>query len=153
MAMPPLMPFGGQWPPYEEELYQVFLDTLLHGRLTFQGLRVSVRKHPEYNGKHAAFWHLISDGDVEEDRLPDMRRCERFRWIAWMITNATLCSEVVIWTNRRGREYHVLLLHTTAKYLVVLAKRTDHFLLVSAYPPRPRRLEGLLEEYENSRPP
>src|SRR4030066_170192 len=31
-------------------------------------------------GKEATFWHLISEGKSEKDRLPDLRRCERIRW-------------------------------------------------------------------------
>lgn len=32
------------------------------------------------DGKEATFWHMIQEGRIEEDRTPDIRRCERIRW-------------------------------------------------------------------------
>ena len=60
-SLPALTMFSGEWEPYEEALYSIFIGTILKGNLSFQGLRVGVRRMPEYKGKHFAFWHLISE--------------------------------------------------------------------------------------------
>lgn len=48
------------------------------------------------NGKHFGFWRVISDGELEDDRLPDLRRCERITWIAYLIANV---EEQINWTS------------------------------------------------------
>ena len=44
-------------------------------------------------GKGYAFWHVISEAPQsnnrnESERIPNLRRCERIRWIAWAIEQA-----------------------------------------------------------------
>ncbi|MNH30689.1 hypothetical protein D3C79_909980 [compost metagenome] len=42
--------------------------------------RLGLKRHPVIQGKEATFWHMISEGNDEAERLPDLRRCERIRW-------------------------------------------------------------------------
>lgn len=77
-------------------------------------------------------WHLISEGRVEDDRLPDLRRCERLTWIRWMIENADNCASIDVWENRRGREINTLL-WLREEYLVILSARSENYLLKTAY--------------------
>jgi hypothetical protein len=147
-VLPPLTLFGGVWPPYEEQLYEIFRRTLITSGLTFRGLRVSCRYHPPTRGKHAVFWHLISDGKDEEERIPDLRRCERLAWIAWIILNFETCAEIITWRNRRKGSEHVILLHTVERYVVVLEEREKYCLLVTAYLVKgDRRFNELMGEY------
>ena len=80
--LPPLVrldDYGGYWDRYEEALYQHFQDDFLESRPEAITKPVSIRHHPKYKGKEWAFWHLISSGRIEQERLPDFRRCERIR--------------------------------------------------------------------------
>lgn len=147
MTLPPLMPFtGGQWPPYEDALYDVFLETVVDGGLSFRGLPIDVQFRPHTNGKGFSFWHIISEGPNEEDRTPDFRRCERIRWIAWMIQNATSHSDLSWWENQRGQSTHVVIWHEAAEFAVILAKRKDYYLLKSAYCVRRHRADDFRKE-------
>ena len=75
--------FGGNWRAYETELHRIFMDEIVRGGLQFRGQRVSCRRNPETVGRWSSFWHLVQEGRVEDERTPDLRRCERLRWVRW----------------------------------------------------------------------
>ena len=135
MNPPALMPFSafaGDWPAYETELHRIFIAEIAQGRIEFDGIRVQCRRLPETAGKWASFWHLVQEGRVEDDRLPDLRRCERIRWVRWVIENATSHAEIDIWQNTRVTEINTLL-WLREEYLVVLGQRQGYWLLRTAY--------------------
>ena len=132
MKPPQLLPFPGDWTAYEAELYQIFVEELTRGNLHYRGIRVGCRRHPETAGRWASFWHLVQEGPVEDDRLPDLRRCERIRWVRWVIENGAAHPEIDEWDNTRGTELNRLLWYDEA-YLVVLSRRHDYWLLRTAY--------------------
>jgi hypothetical protein len=97
MNPPDLLPFaafGGNWAAYETELHRIFIADLANGVVQYGGLRVGCRRHPEAAGRWASFWHLVQEGRVEDDRLPDLRRCERIRLVRWVIENALTHGQV-----------------------------------------------------------
>jgi hypothetical protein len=74
----------------------------------------------------------LQEGRVEDDRPPDLRRCERIRWVRWAIENAPTHAEIDEWQNTRSTEVNTLLWYRE-EYLVVLAQRRDYWLLKTAY--------------------
>jgi hypothetical protein len=90
------------------------------------------RRHPEAAGRWASFWYLVQEGPVEDDRLPDLRRCERIRWVRWVIENAGTHAEIGEWQEVRGTQIDTLLWYRE-EYLVVLAQRQGYWLLKTAY--------------------
>jgi hypothetical protein len=123
--------FGGDWAAYEEALDKIFRSEIAYS-LTFRGDKVNCRRTPEEGGRWAAFWHLVSEGKIEDDRTPDLRRCERLAWVPWVISNWNQSEDIEWWENTRGSEVSVLLWYQEA-YLVILAKRNGYWLLKSAY--------------------
>lgn len=135
MMPPDLLRFGmfdGDWTAYESELHDIFLNEIARGGLQFRGWPVNCRRHTEVAGRWASFWHLVQEGPVEEDRLPDLRRCERIRWVRWVTENGPTHSEIDEWQNMRGTEICTLLWYRE-EYLVVLAQRKGYWLLKTAY--------------------
>lgn len=124
--------FDGHWPAYETELYRIFVAEIARGGIEFDGLPVNCRRLPEAAGGWASFWHLVQEGRVEDDRLPDLRRCERIRWVRWVIENAAAHTEIDVWRNMRGAEVNTLLWFRE-EYLVVLGQRQGYWLLRTAY--------------------
>jgi hypothetical protein len=100
--------YGGDWQRYVETVYDYFKTDFLDKRVQYRGIRLGIKRHPESQGKSATFWHLVSEGNVEEDRLPDLRRCERIRWPCPIIEN---CDEpcIKIWENERKGERRLCL--------------------------------------------
>lgn len=132
----------GNWQAYEDALYAEYLATIVRAGLRFQGAPVSTRRSPEARNKAYGFWHIISEAQSrtnrnKEDRIPDIKRCERIRWVAWCILHAG-SPGVSWWENERGRETHVVIWAEEHDFAVILAKRNGsdgqpYYLLKSSY--------------------
>lgn len=140
-----------KWRVYLETLYGVFQRTLARGRLTFRGYRVGCRRLPETDRKHFAFWHLIQEGFPEEDRTPDIERCRRLLWVSWVIQNAgdSPLIRVFLQTPRYGERTWALWLFEH-DYVVILAERSNYFLLKSAFMVKPNKRSELERDWQAS---
>ena len=134
--LPPLMEFneyGGDWKVYLDAIYAVFRQDFVTSKPSFRGHRLGLKRYPEYDGKEATFWHMISEGSVEEERTPDFRRCERIRWPRPLIEREAEI-EVLVWTESRASNddrIHIYL--PDERYLVVLADRGNYILPWTAF--------------------
>lgn len=141
--------FHGDWNKYLDTLYDGFTTDFLGDRPKFCGVRMGLKKHPVEEGKEATFWHMIQQGDVERDRTPDMRRCERIRWPRAIIDNHK-DSAVKVWRNKRGNKSRILLLLEEERYLVVLADNKTYVLPWTAYlVERDHQLAKLAKEHQS----
>lgn len=149
--LPPLVLFGdyaGDWTRYLEALYAHFCRDFVQSKPEFGGVPLALKRHPVIDGKEATFWHFISEGDDEAERLPDMRRCERIRWPRPVI-EATGAPDVKVWREPRGGETRIHLWVESAEYLVVLAERKGYLLPWTAYPvEREHQKEKLRKRWE-----
>lgn len=156
MSQPPeLIVFEGDWPPYEDRIYEAFMDSFVRAGIRFQGWPVRAQFRPETRGKGFSFWHVISQAPDsnnrdEDDRIPDPRRCERIRWISWSIEQTDAGVEGFSWwENQRKGETRVVIWVETFDFAVVLAKRRDFYVLKTAYAGlRSHRIETFKKERE-----
>lgn len=130
--LPPLILFNGDRDAYLNELYTAYLNEVVNENLTFQELPIRYR-YDEIDDKGFGFRHMISYGLIEEDRSLDMQRCERIRWIAWVLRNAETSPRVSWWENRRKNNKNVVLWLENDDYVVILSKRKDYYVLLTAY--------------------
>jgi hypothetical protein len=151
--LPPLVLFhdhGGDWEVYLEALYACFRQDFIDAKPVFQGRRLGLRRHPMSYGKEATFWHMIQEGETEEERVPDFRRCERIRWPKPIIEHAG-DPAIRVWRNERRGGERVCLWFVQESYLVVLAERGEYVLFLTAYlveqQHRQRKLQKECEEY------
>ena len=151
MALPELILFDGDWPRYVERLYTVYLDTVVNGNLRFEGLKISCQFRPASQGKYFGFWHVISEGEIEDDRLLNFRRCERIGRIAYLIANAETDPEISWWKNKRKNNTHVVIWYEAENFVVILAERGDYYLLKSAYCAESDRRATFVREREQFR--
>ena len=124
-----------KWRVYLEALDGVYQRMLVKGGLTFCGKRVGCRRMPESRNKHFGFWHLIQEGFPEEERTPDLERCRRLLWVAWVIQNAGKTDEIRVFlqTPRHGEKKPWALWLFNQDYAVILAERDDYCLLKTAF--------------------
>ncbi len=149
-ALVRLADYDGDWDRYLDATYDLYRRDLVLSRPVFEGRRLALKRHPVARGKDATFWHIVSSGPVEDDRLPDLRRFERIRWPRAIIDH-TADPAVLIWENVRRRDRRVCLWVPAADYLVVLAKRSTYTLLWTAYPvDREHTRRKLRAEYERA---
>lgn len=122
----------GDWAAYVKAVYAVFQHDFIQTECLLHGKRVGVRRQLSYENKSFTFWHCVSEGTVEEDRTPDLRRCERIPWIRPIIEHETQTGVDVWTTKKKGDER--LSLWFGEEYLVVLGIRKDYYLLITAFP-------------------
>lgn len=129
----------GHWGKYLDRLHLTFVVDFIRSTPTWPGKRVGVKRHPEYDEKSATFWHLISTGEDESERIPDMRRCERISWPRPMIDEfddaapGTSDCRLVWWKEERRGEWRYLLAPKDFSYLVVVADRGEYVLPWTAF--------------------
>lgn len=63
--------YGGNFNNFLNAAYELFKADFINKKPIFRGIRLGLKKHPIYEGKEATFWHLTSEGDDEENRIPD----------------------------------------------------------------------------------
>ncbi len=145
--------YGGNWDRYVEAVYGVFEDDFVTDKPMFEGRRLRLKSHPYFRGKEATFWHMVSEGANESERLPDLRRCERVCWVRPIIENVSDPS-VKRWENERRGGRRVCLWLEERDYLVILARRSGYVLPWTAYPVvenhRKRKLQSEYEHYQKA---
>ncbi|MGC1509863.1 hypothetical protein [Ketobacter sp.] len=154
--LPPLILFadnGGDWDTYLESVYQVFVTDFVDDKPCYLGKRLGLKRHPVVEGKEATFWHMISEGVIEKDRIPDFRRMERICWPKPIIENTEEREDapvVKVWRNLRSKnDSRILLWVESEQYLVVLADRGKYILPWTAYQvTRGHQQRKLQKEYE-----
>jgi hypothetical protein len=124
--------FDGDWERYVEQVYEAFRGDLIESDVRFRGLPVAVRRVPFDRGKEAGFWHVMQEGPIEDERIPDIRRCERVRWIRALI-ECNDSEKVQTWESKRGSELRVVIALDDFTYVVVLSMRKGYVLLITAY--------------------
>lgn len=143
--------FGGDWSKYVEEMYRIFKRDFTDSCPSFLGKPVVHKRYPIDKDKEAAFWHLISAGETEADRVPDLARCQRIRWPRAMI-DAVGSEKVAWWENTRGTERRFVVALPDFSYVVVLAEKKGQINLWTAYcVENEHRRRKLRREWERSR--
>lgn len=157
--LPGLEEYDGyaDWSAYETRLYEIFKDDFINHHPDFEGKRVAIRKHPIEYGKEEAFFHITcQDYQKNNARVPDLRRCERIRWVKAFIENyncdSTKCVEcegVKVWTEPYKNTSRVHILLEEEKYIVVIERRETYNLLITAfYFDHEHALKKKLKHYE-----
>ena len=140
--LPELVEFDGDWNnfgEYEDKVYEAFLGDFRHRPPPdLYGVRVSLRRYPEYQGKDASFWHLVTEGKIEDSRYPVVERCERIRWPRAILERASTEKDLPVWRSCRRKGERALVALQDFSYVVVLDKRQgkdgQYLLLLTAFP-------------------
>lgn len=153
--------YNGEWDKYLEVLYRYFKEDFIDKDIVFDSRKVFNVRNPLVENKEFSFWHLITEGEIEEKRLPDFRRCERIRWPKVILENYNEL-DVKIWEgerrNKKGKiQRRICLCYGDWEYLVVLSKRRDYYLFCTAYPVSEERRKNKLrkecEEFKSKHRP
>lgn len=133
---------------YIEDIYQIYIEEFINQGIFFKGEKLALKKMPIRNGKEATFYHIVSEGEDEENRKIDIDRCARIRW-----PKAILASNYIglkIWENKRKNKNNILVWFSEIEYLIVIRKNPNIKLLWTAYPvTKEHRKRKLQKEYKN----
>jgi len=150
--LPPLLTlkeFGGDPVAFLEAIYQIFRKDFIESRPIFRGQPVGHKRHPLIKNKEATFWHIISEGETEAERLPDLDRWSRIRWPRPIIEGCDAMGLRFWLEKRNGNEIRPHIALEDFSYLVVLAERKGYILFWTAfYLKRSHERENLRRRYE-----
>lgn len=117
--------YDGDWGNYEDHLRRIFDREIVHGNLWFCDEPVKCDKN--------RFQHFITEGTGSEpDRNPDLCRCERIRWLPWVIRNAGKHPEIDC-SEDESTERVELLFRNEYKVVLGLGRTQNGFELITAY--------------------
>ncbi len=142
--------FDGNYEKYEEAVYLSYKTTFEGQEFFWGNKRIAHKKHPMYKEKPGTFWHIISNGEDEANRIPDLRRYERVAWPAHILGYCVhYCDKILTWKNIRKGKTRILIWCKEIEYLVVLDERKDFCIFWTAYPVTYRHTkEKLQKEYD-----
>jgi hypothetical protein len=147
----PLERFQGDYSRYQLFLYSIFLKEIKTG-MVYQGLKITLRSYPKFEDKEDSFYHLTCKedyGGITNDRVPDLRRCERLVWLrpTIMTDHILNCGDNCLKIYKKNKRIH--LLNDKDRYIVVLEPRKEYTLLVTAfYIEKDHTLSKKMKDYE-----
>lgn len=134
---------------YTNYVYEIFHTDFVVNKPIFRGVRLGLKKYPLFQEKEYTFYHFTHAGDIENERIPDMRRMERIGYPKPIIDNSEN-SDVKVWRNKRNNKERILILHERENYLVVLEDRGSFILPWTCYYIEyNNRKKKLIKEYDD----
>ena len=152
--------YNNNWDNYQDAIYNIFKADLIDNPPSFEDKIVKIRWQPIEYDKPEAFFHVTcQDCRKDGERFPDIRRCERIRWIKAFIQNykcdsilCESCDGVKVWKELCQNKMRVHILLEEEKYIVVVEPRATYCLLITAfYFEHDHALEKKLKHYEKFR--
>jgi hypothetical protein len=141
--------YQGNFSLYNEAVYAVFKNDFVKNKPVFQNKRLALKAHPLIDSKEYTYYHFTHSGNIETERIPDLRRMERIGFPKPMIDFSN-DKNLKVWRNKRGTSERILILHEIERYLVVLEDRKDYILPWTAYLIEDdSRLKRFSAEYQN----
>ena len=143
--------FGGNYRLYIDAVYEVFFEDFINHEAFFGSKKLLLKSNPRFQNRAYTFYHMKHKGENEDERTPDLRRCERIGWAKPCIENVDLWS-LKFWRQSRKRsENRVCILldvEDDHDYFVVLEVRETYVLLWTAFVSiHPHETRKKLKEY------
>lgn len=127
--------YGGNYKAYIDAIYAVFeRDFILH-KTKFGSHKLSLKFNPKFQDRAYTFYHMTHKGEVEQDREPDLRRCECMPWARPTIENVENWG-LKFWRQSRQKSKNrvcITLETEDETYFVVLEVRDTYVLLWTAF--------------------
>lgn len=131
-----LSEYGGNYSSYIDAVYEIFLKDFILHKAHFGHHALRMKFHPELQGRAYTFYHITHEGKDENERIPDLRRCERIGWPRPCVEN-TENWNLKFWRQGRQRSANRVCIYLEVEddydYFVVLEVRDTYVLLWTAF--------------------
>jgi hypothetical protein len=130
-----LSDFGGDYRKFIDTIYAVFYRDFIKHKSKFGSHILGLKFNPIYQDRAYTFYHMTHEGKVEDDRTPDLRRCECMTWARPVIENTEKWNLKFWRQERRGKQRICILVENSndVDYVVILDVRSTYILLWTAY--------------------
>jgi len=127
--------YNGDWDSYIDAVYELFKRDYVDNSPHFRGTRLGIKRHPEIDNREYTFYHMTHTGNDEDNRKPDLRRCERIPWGKPTIEN---CDDwdLKVWEQKRNGEQRICIwleMEDGLDYVIILNKRRGYLLPWTAF--------------------
>lgn len=151
--------FGGDYDAFIDAVYAIFERDFVKYRPIFRGKKLALKHHPEYQGRAYTFYHMTHQGSDEQNRTPDLRRCERISYAKPVIENCDKWN-LKIWPQIRDGKHRVCIwleVEGEPDYFVILDVRENYILpwtaFVAEHKHQTRKKQREYEEYLKTQKP
>ncbi len=128
--------YQGNYSDYIDEVYRIFKRDLIDNRPKFGSSKLVMKFNPLFQDRAYTFYHMTHTGEVENDRIPDLRRCERIEWARIVIENVEKW-DLKFWRQERNRKRNRICIQLSVEddvdYYVILDVRKDYILIWTAF--------------------
>ncbi|HPO57161.1 MAG TPA: hypothetical protein PKY46_14280 [Ignavibacteriaceae bacterium] len=134
-----LSDYNGNFDLFTDAVYSVFFKDFVKDKTFFRGEKLKLKWHPLYQNKAYTFYHMTHKGKDEQNRVPDLRRCERIPWAKPTIEHCDTWK-LKIWPQQRSGQGGLkdrlciwLEMDNEPDYIVILDIREKYKLLWTAF--------------------
>lgn len=130
-----LIDFNGNYASFIDAVYKVFEKDFVASKPVFRNKKLALKHHPEYQGKAYTFYHMTHKGKDENNRTPDIRRCERIPFAKPVIEKCDNWS-LKVWPQKRGNKTRICIwldFKDDLDYFVILDVRPNYILPWTAF--------------------
>lgn len=127
--------YGGNYSAYIDAIYDVFNADFIQHKAHFGANEIRLKYHPMFQERAYTFYHMTHEGDVEDERVPDLRRCERIPWARPTIESVEGFG-LRFWEQERNGKHRICIwlnVDTGENYFVILDIRKTYVLLWTAF--------------------
>lgn len=136
--LPPLIlltDFGGDYHSYIDAVYDCFHRDFITHKAQFGSHLLRLKFNPLFQDRAYTFYHMTHSGEDENERTPDLRRCERMPWARFSIEQTEVLG-LKFWEQERHGKHRVCIwleVDANDNYFVILDVRDKYVLLWTAF--------------------
>ncbi len=131
-----LTEYGGNYQRYIDAVYDVFEADFIRHKTRFGSHELKLKFNPLFQDRAYTFYHMTHKGEIENEREPDLRRCECMPWAKPTIENVEKW-QLKFWRQSRQRSNNRVCIclenEDDVDYFVVLEIRNTYVLLWTAF--------------------
>ena len=143
--------YGGNYTRYIDAVYDAFKHDFIYHQPAFGSHKLRLKYHPEFQSRAYTFYHMTHHGENENERTPDLRRCERIPWARPTIEKVVE-FDLKFWEQKRNAKSRVCIWLETDNgdnYFVILDVRKKYVLIWTAFlADYQNQIEKKQKEYE-----
>lgn len=148
-----LQDYSGDYKRFIDAVYEAFENDFVKYHPCFGKYRLGLKYHPEFQDRAYTFYHMTHKGNIESERIPDLRRCECMPWGKPTVEKVVEYS-LKFWEQERKGKHRICIWLATEDdidYFFVLDVRKTFVLpwtaFVAEYPHEVRKKEKEYKEW------